>query len=112
MKSSFSKLFKNSYSCFSTKSFFSNNKINNYGLRSTNYIKNFGLSTNISNIYNIYFSGFSSLVRKDNSKCFYQILNIAPDSSQEEIKKTYYTLAKKYHPDNVPNSALNQTVYN
>jgi len=30
---------------------------------------------------------------------FYSILDIAPDASQEDIRKAYRRLAKKYHPD-------------
>uniref|UniRef100_A0A914H2M0 Uncharacterized protein n=1 Tax=Globodera rostochiensis TaxID=31243 RepID=A0A914H2M0_GLORO len=41
------------------------------------------------------FSNVSTRQRKD----LYQILDVAPTASHEEIKKAYYTLAKKYHPD-------------
>lgn len=34
-----------------------------------------------------------------NGKDFYKILNIPKTASQKEIKKAYYQLAKKYHPD-------------
>lgn len=42
--------------------------------------------------------------------CYYKILNLTPNSSYDEIKKEYYKLAKKYHPDNKEGSNINQTV--
>jgi len=45
---------------------------------------NFNLHTNPQNV---------------NNKEYYNILNINKLSSQSEIKKAYYKLAKKYHPD-------------
>ncbi len=32
---------------------------------------------------------------------YYEILEVPRDAAQLEIKKSYYKLAKKYHPDNV-----------
>jgi curved DNA-binding protein CbpA len=32
-------------------------------------------------------------------QCLYKILNVSPDASEEELKQSYFSLAKKYHPD-------------
>ena len=45
------------------------------------------------------FFGFSTGPSFDQNKDYYKILEIAVSSSDSDIKKAYYQLAKKYHPD-------------
>lgn len=46
----------------------------------------------------IFVRNYSSLNTSD-KRSHYDILNLTPNSTAKEIKKQYYELAKKYHPD-------------
>ena len=46
-------------------------------------------------------NGSSSRYRSHTLDSDYQILEISPDATDEEVKKAYRNLAKKYHPDRV-----------
>lgn len=45
------------------------------------------------------FKGFAALPDPDAKKWF-EVFNLAETASNEEIKRAYFDLAKKYHPDN------------
>jgi hypothetical protein len=68
-----------------------------------------GLAHKINNLIYREFSN-SAKARIKTDICYYKLLNLTPNSNFEEIKKEYYKLAKKYHPDNKENSSANQTV--
>ena len=39
------------------------------------------------------------LARLQDATSFYEVLKVEPDASAEEIKNSYYALARRYHPD-------------
>jgi curved DNA-binding protein CbpA len=54
---------------------------------------------------------FSIKFNPSKDTCYYKTLNVPSTATLEEIKKEYYKLAKRYHPDNVnENSQDNQSV--
>jgi hypothetical protein len=76
-----------------------------------NILKGSGIFKNF--IYNYKYNSrklFSASVKSKPSVCYYKALNVSPNATLEEIKKEYYLLAKKYHPDNNEHSNHNQTV--
>lgn len=72
---------RRSYSSMQTKSAIQNNK-------NRNYIKN-----------NNTIATSSSRAFSSSKRDFYDILNIGKNADKGEIKKAYFKLAKKYHPD-------------
>ncbi|MCS6821037.1 MAG: DnaJ domain-containing protein [Microscillaceae bacterium] len=44
-------------------------------------------------------------------KNYYQILNISPNASTEEVKKAYRTLSKQYHPDLNPKNKTAEDLF-
>lgn len=49
-----------------------------------------------------FFSFYNEVPKFDPSKDYYRILEVGKDSTESEIKKSYYRLAKSYHPDSNP----------
>ena len=72
---------------------------------------NFVLKSNYKfNLFNC-LQKFNFAFHSRPNTCYYKILNISPDAPAEEIKKSYYKLAKRYHPDNKStNAPANQNV--
>jgi hypothetical protein len=71
--------------------------------KSINKFHRFAFSSNTNKYLNF---------NKSPVECYYKTLNCSPNSNPEDIKKEYYKLAKKYHPDNINlNSKENQNVF-
>ena len=45
-------------------------------------------------------------LRKFHSPLWYEVLNIPSTATDEEVKKAYRDLARKYHPDNYHDNPL------
>jgi hypothetical protein len=48
------------------------------------------------------------LLRKSEVSNSYEILSVAPDATEDEIKNAYHELARKYHPDRFQGKAFSQ----
>jgi DnaJ like chaperone protein len=52
------------------------------------------------------YEGCTALFRRGNLSAAYAVLQVSPDASNEEIKKSYRRLAREYHPDKLAAKGL------
>ena len=45
------------------------------------------------------FNFMNEVPKFDPSKDYYKVLGVRKESSESEVKRAYYSLAKQYHPD-------------
>ena len=69
--------------------------LNNKDIRSKGYNNNTNAKISIDDANNSSSRQFSSSSKRD----FYDILGVGRGADKGEIKKAYFKLAKKYHPD-------------
>lgn len=64
------------------------------------FLRKIGKPTSLRSHYRFNFN--NEVPKFDPSKDYYIILEVTKDSSDSEVKKSYYRLAKMYHPDSNP----------
>lgn len=41
-----------------------------------------------------------------NKQCYYKLLNVSTDATNDDIKSSFFDMAKRYHPDMNPHTSV------